>query len=676
MSKMFTEISRIVNEDISSRVTQYDVIFEAITNAIHSNSTDIKCFLNFNGNLIKDGDIEIGRIKVDTIKVVDNGDGITDDNYKSFSTYRTEFKKDLGCKGVGRFVFLKVYSSAKYSSDLKEAQEQRKIKFHINFDTEKDLKKENKKVTANETEVFLDTLNSQYLDWDKKIDRRIELDIFSIRDKTLMNLIPTLYFYKQKGRNIEITFFDEYSSKSVKISSTDIPDFKTENFNVLNNQGFNVKFKLSHSIENSSGNLYAFYCANNRTVCDFEDKNLKITLPYGYSGFLLLESDYLSSKVNHERNDFDIFPVKTDMYSTISWEMINVELKKAISEIIKIGVPNTVKLNKAKINEIQDERPYLVNYIDENDVEIAGVLDKKHIIEKAKKKFDESKETVLSNANKSEFTDEELTQAILLAQNELISYINDRVIVIDKLKKLIDKGEQVEAIIHNMIMEKYTTDSKSKDDFLILNKNNLWLLDDRFTTYSFAASDKRVKDILKELDIPDEDTKIINDKPDFSIFFSHNPYNDDRLKSVLVELKPFDYKDKSHRKKHQGILQLREYLKAFKAKEKIKEVYGYLITDVDNDFAETLIEDDFVAMYSSEHPIYHKYYDKLDISIFVVSVRTMIYDAEARNKMFLDIIRKNSRINHLFSNNNEDKTTKSKNGVMSSQEVDNDDLPY
>ena len=48
---MFTEISRIVNEDISSRVTQYDVIFEAITNAIHSNSTDIKCFLNFNGNL-------------------------------------------------------------------------------------------------------------------------------------------------------------------------------------------------------------------------------------------------------------------------------------------------------------------------------------------------------------------------------------------------------------------------------------------------------------------------------------------------------------------------------------------------------------------------------------------------------------------------------------------------
>ena len=30
MSKMFAEMKRIVDEDISSRVSQYDVIFEAI----------------------------------------------------------------------------------------------------------------------------------------------------------------------------------------------------------------------------------------------------------------------------------------------------------------------------------------------------------------------------------------------------------------------------------------------------------------------------------------------------------------------------------------------------------------------------------------------------------------------------------------------------------------------
>lgn len=168
MSRMFTEISRIVDEDISSRVTQYDVIFEAITDSIHSNSTEIKCFLNSKDNLIKDGDADLGRVKVDTIKIVDNGDGITDKNYKSFSTYRSKYKKDLGCKGVGRFVFLKVYNSAKYISFLKEEKEKRTINFHINFDTEKDINKENLEIDFNKTEVFLETLNNKYLDWEKK----------------------------------------------------------------------------------------------------------------------------------------------------------------------------------------------------------------------------------------------------------------------------------------------------------------------------------------------------------------------------------------------------------------------------------------------------------------------------------------------------------------------------
>ncbi|MCT4005151.1 ATP-binding protein [Elizabethkingia anophelis] len=648
MSKIYAEISRIVNEDISSRVTQHDVIFEAITNAIHANSTIIKCYFNFNGSYLKEGEKELGKPKVDTIKIVDNGDGITDTNYNSFSKYRTEYKKDLGCKGVGRFVFLKVYNSANYFSKIKELQENREIRFHINFNTEEDLKKEKSKIVENETTIVLSSLNSQYLDSNKEIDRRIELDIINIKNKVLINLIPTLYFYKQKDINIEIFFYDEYSSNSVKINSEDIPNFKTEKFNVIDIKGFAREFQLDYNIEKTKGQLNAFYCANNRTVSDFEDKDLKISMPSGYSGFMLLESKYFDQKVNNERNDFDIWPVKTDLFSTMSWDMINTELKKVISKIIRADIPKTVKLNKEKITEIQEERPYLINYIDENDIEIAGVLDKRQIIEKAKKKFDSSKETVLLNANKHDFTDEELSQAILLAQNELVSYINDRVIVIEKLKKLIEKGEQVESIIHNMIMEKYTTDSQSKDDFLILNKNNLWLLDDRFTTYSYAASDKRVKDIMKDLDISDEDTKIVNDKPDFSIFFSHDPLNDDRLKSVLVELKPFEYKNKSHRKKHQGLLQLREYLEAFKEKEKIKEVYGYLITDIDKEFADTLKGDGYVAMYSSEHPIYHRYFTALDISIFVVSVKTMVYDAEARNKMFLDIIRKNSKINNLF----------------------------
>jgi hypothetical protein len=60
------------------------------------------------------------------------------------------------------------------------------------------------------------------------------------------------------------------------------------------------------------------------------------------------------------------------MFSTISWETINEELKKVFTELVKIGIPQTEKIYLAKIAEIQEERPYLINYIDESDFDIAG----------------------------------------------------------------------------------------------------------------------------------------------------------------------------------------------------------------------------------------------------------------------------------------------------------------
>ena len=56
-----------------------------------------------------------------------------------------------------RFVFLKLYENANYNSRIQAIQEQRTIKFNINFDTE-DLKKESVEVEKNETEISLTKL--------------------------------------------------------------------------------------------------------------------------------------------------------------------------------------------------------------------------------------------------------------------------------------------------------------------------------------------------------------------------------------------------------------------------------------------------------------------------------------------------------------------------------------
>jgi hypothetical protein len=642
MSIMGAEISRIVNEDISNRVTQYDVLYEAITNAIQANASEIICEFNSYDNPIKENGIEIIKKKLDTIKISDNGDGFNDENFNSFCKYRSKLKSELGGKGIGRFVFLKVYENVNFTSELVKEQEIRNFKFNIDFDTE-NLKKQPSAITKNLTFITLNKLTNFYINENKHIDRRIDLDIELIREKVLFHLIPSLFFYKKKKKNIQIEFIDLTTNEKKYITYDDIPNFKDIDFYVMNNKKESFKFTLNHSIENKEGRLNSFYCGNYRTVCEFSEKDFTINLPYGYSGYLLVESEYLSKRVNNNRNDFEIFPKKVDAFSTISWEMINSELKSVISEIVKEGIPETKEINKEKINQIQEERPYLVPYIDDEDIEMAGFLDKKSIIEKAKKRFDSAKEKLLANAGKDNYTDQELKDAIEITQNELVSYINDRAQVIERLKKLLEKKERVESVIHNLFMERYTT-----DDYYCVGKNNLWLIDDRFTTYSYAASEKRILDVLKDIGENGEGVENLEDKPDLSLFFSHNPQNPERLKSVLVEIKPFDFKSKSDRKKFQGIQQLVDYVEAFKNKENVEEIFAFLITDIDIKLADRLKKDDYTPLFSTESPIFHRFYKELGISIYVISAKTLVSDAEARNKVFLDIIRKQSKINKLL----------------------------
>jgi hypothetical protein len=209
---------------------------------------------------------------------------------------------------------------------------------------------------------------------------------------------------------------------------------------------------------------------------------------------------------------------------------------------------------------------------------------------------------------------------------------------------MIDDKEKVEAIIHNLFMKKYT-----EDDYYSIGKNNLWLFDDRFTTYSYAASDKRIKDVLKQVGEELNDNENGGDKPDLSIFFSHNPNQPDRLKSVLIEIKPFDYNAKSDRKKFQGIQQLVDYVQAFKDKERIEEIWAFLLTDVDEKLAARLRNDDYTPLFSTDAPTFHRFYKDLGISIYVINARTLILDAEARNKIFLDIIRRKNRLSQMLN---------------------------
>lgn len=643
MSHMLTNTKRVVEEDVSNRATQMSVLFEAITNAVHANAKRIVCRLSSTENLLNTKEGEVVERKIDEIEVEDNGDGFGDLNFASFGEYRTDHKQEeFGCKGVGRFVFLKVYRDASYTSYLLDGQEKKSFNFDFDFESD-NAESEDFEVVENKTTLFLSGVRNKYFDLEKGIDRRLEIDLATIRKKVLLHLIPTLFFYKRKNHNVHIDFVDTGTSESVSITSDDVPEFEETSFEIpIENE--NVKsFTLYHEISNDTGGLHAYYCANRRTVCEFSEKDFKVSLPQGFSGYLLLESKYLNDQVDNQRNDFTIYPVKTDWVNPLSWKDINACLKRIISTIITKEIPNAGNINRAKLNDIQEVRPYLVSYIDEEDLDMAGFIDEKQIINKAKKRFDRAKEKLIKHAGKKEYTDQDLQDAIQVAQNELVAYVCDRVMIIDRLKTMLDNKEQSEEIIHNLFMERYTD-----DDYFCTGKNNLWLLDDRFTNYSYAASEKRIKGLLEAVDI-DADTGIDGDRPDLALFFSQNPLNKKGLKSVLIELKSFDYNSKSDRKKYAGVQQLLDYIKAFQAKEEIEEIWAFLVTDVDDEFAERLKMNDYNPLFSTEREIYHRYYSKINASIYVIGARTLVFDAEARNKVFIDIINKQSKLSKLIS---------------------------
>lgn len=166
--------------------------------------------------------------------------------------------------------------------------------------------------------------------------------------------------------------------------------------------------------------------------------------------------------------------------------------------------------------------------------------------------------------------------------------------------------------------------------------SNLWLLDDKFMTYSYVASDTTVKKIIDDIEAKNTETYKTNNRPDLSIFF--NKINGSR-DLIMIELKG-SHADKNEKDK--SISELPNNINIIRRNiSDVCKVWGYIITTIDDDFTATIENQDFDRLFASgeENKLYHRYYDKLKAHIFVLDFNTLISDASARNKTFLDILK-------------------------------------
>jgi len=588
------------------------VLFEAVVNSIQAGATKISLDFDLAKELIE-GNTDSS---VNSVKITDNGVGFTAENISSFCVLGSDYKLNRGCKGFGRLTYLCVFNKIHIESQLKD----RTISCDFNLDFKaSDFKEE---VADNTNKYNITTLN--FTDIKAKY-ARINLEKF--RQNLIYHLTPMVYL----DNNLDFTIIIENNiTETLQISSGDIIrdlNFKTQEFTIKEGET-PYAFTLHYSFvpNDKKGEIVSYYCANNRTVLPFKAKICPTPLP-NYKLFFFLTSKYFDDRVNNERNDFDISK-KSSEKLFINWDKINRCLQEQISTILYTEFPELEEKDKEIFRKLKYDNPHLVEYLDKYGY-INASNNEDELFKLAQKDYSNEKFELNKFKEDDPLGQQTIEKSKKLAAQELKEYILTRDNIIQGLASYSNNKEKLEKNIHNLFMTKY-----SKGDTLSpvsIKDNNLWIIDDKFMSYNYAASEKRITTLLKDTN----NEVVTKEKLRFDIALYSESIGQKRV--VLIELKKFSA---NYKENGEGVNQLTLYA-SYLSESGINEVYCYLIAKLDDNYRRIITSTGFSKIFSQEGEIYQRAITGMTSYIQIISPEALVADALARNKTFLDIIRKN-----------------------------------
>lgn len=600
---------------------------------------------------------------ISSIKVIDNGEGFTESNFLSYKTaYSTKNKRQFGCKGIGRFTVLATFEKIYINSSYCEGNKWRYREFY--FDSIEEVRQvilEDRESGEYKTVVELLNWNNELL------CNYTALSLEDIADQLMHHCL--IYYLCDELPNIEIYEPDEKKSINLNKLYSNVSKDAEKDFKIGNN-----KFKcfITKKIKKGSRkNHYVYYCANSRIVGNSKslsniDSLFSYPLNENGNQYLLdiyVVSDYLNKSVYPTRNGFSIPQEKNRNYTLTNYKQICFDeieeeiVTKLYDEYKEYILENREKSKKELISYIQNNALQYSRYINRQDIlnKIpANISDEKKeeylykISYKEKLEIDNKIQNFIKNKNINKDTiqiiKEELKEKALYDSDNLTDYMLRRKSVIDVFNKFLDADEngnyKLEKDIHNLI---FPTGLTNED--VDYETHNLWLLDERFATYKFVASDKSITSFSQIKS---------SKKPDLSMFnqrFSFAPKIAGELDSLVV----FEFKRPGdvawQKNKNDYMWEFSDLLmkyfddfiysshkKNYKGNhviiDKSTPKFGYLIMDVippqladynkDKGFGET------------PFGTYYKLFDKLNLHLEVLTFRTLIETVEKRHTPFFD----------------------------------------
>ena len=177
-------------------------VFEAIVNSIQATGKDDKAELTvsaFRQTTQEVLTVEDRKFQqIESFEIVDYGEGFNQNNYQSFKTAESTYKSNLGCKGVGRFTWLKAFETVKVESVYVKNQEKKKLTFGFSVD---DVDFESEKLTDVDqsemvrTKVSLKEIQEPYRS-------RLPKDLDNIASEIIEHCL--IYFLEDKIKSFKL----------------------------------------------------------------------------------------------------------------------------------------------------------------------------------------------------------------------------------------------------------------------------------------------------------------------------------------------------------------------------------------------------------------------------------------------------------------------------------------
>lgn len=441
--------------------------------------------------------------KIQDIEITDNGVGFNEKNFESFETMDSDLKAlDFGCKGIGRFYWLKGFSSVAVDSvyvDKTGKRKRRQFQFSVD-DIQSNVVTEVATETPIKTTVRLIGLS-------EKIRNKQEVTLDDV-SRVIVNHFLLDFVNKQVPEivvtdgNLQKRVMDEF----IALESTEP---KSQKYSVGNydfeliQQRLNVKAKKSMS----SG---IYYCAGNRVVDKanspmnskfesiLEDEDGKELLYVG-----LLKSSMFDSLVNSNRTAI-VYPEDSELNLYPSEREVLKQAEVLSGEYLAPELKRIETLSKHALDRFVDEeapeyKGFLNKHAEELYVkpnsspgEIRDYVSERYFqFERAQRKeISQLIDVEWSGEDAEEKIKEIETRVDPIAVHDLVKFAATRRFYLSMYKKAItlkDDGKyQREKIVHSLIFP-MNTDSTSE---IGMNKHNLWLIDDRLTFVNYLTSDQ------------------------------------------------------------------------------------------------------------------------------------------------------------------------------------------